>query len=63
MNITSAQYKSFENPVSNVTENIAITITLADGQVWQVPLSTNNSMYNEIQRQVEAGDLTIADAD
>ena len=63
MNITSAQYKSFENPVSNVTENIAITITLADGQVWQVPLSTNNSMYNEIQRQVEAGTLTIADAE
>jgi len=63
MNITSAQYKSLENPISNVTENIAITITLADGQVWQVPLSTNNSMYNEIMKQVEAGDLTIADAD
>ncbi len=63
MNITSAQYKSLENPISNVTENIAITITLADGQVWQVPLSTNNSMYNEIMRQVAAGDLTIADAD
>jgi len=63
MNITSAQYKSFENPVSNVTENIAIKITLADGQVWQVPLSTNNFMYNEIQRQVAAGDLTIADAE
>jgi len=63
MNITSAQYKSLENPVTNVTENIAITITLADGQVWQVPLSTNNSMYNEIMKQVEAGDLTIADAD
>jgi len=63
MNITNAQYKSLENPVTNVTENIAITITLADGQVWQVPLSTNNSMYNEIMKQVEAGDLTIADAD
>ena len=63
MNITSAQYKSFENPVSNVTENIAITIILADGQVWQVPLSTNNSMYNETQRQVAAGTLTIQDAD
>ena len=63
MNITSAQYKSLENPVTKVTENIAITITLADGQVWQVPLSTNNSMYNEIQRQVAAGDLTIKDAD
>ena len=63
MDIISAQYKSFENPVSNVTENIAITITLEDGQVWQVPLSTNNSMYNEIQRQVAAGTLTIQDAD
>ena len=63
MDITSAQYKSFENPITNVTENIAITITLADGQVWQVPLSTNNSMYNEVQRQVAAGTLTIQDAD
>ena len=63
MDITSAQYKSFENPITNVTENIGITITLGDGQVWQVPLSTNNSMYNEIQRQVEAGTLTIQDAD
>ena len=63
MDITSAQYKSFENPITNVTENIAITITLADGQVWQVPLSTNNYMYNEVQKQVAAGTLTIEDAD
>ena len=37
------------------TGNAAVTIF--------VPISLNNSDYAEIMRQVEAGDLTIQDAD
>tara|TARA_R100001460_G_C3519916_1_gene172447 strand:- start:273 stop:449 length:177 start_codon:yes stop_codon:yes gene_type:complete len=34
-----------------------------DGIQSSVPMSTGNSDYAEILRQVEAGELTIADAD
>ena len=56
MNITNAKYQSHNG------ENIAIVITI-DGQVWGVPLSKGNRHYDEIQRQVAAGTLTIQEAD
>ena len=56
MNITSAQYKAHEG----VNENILATI---EGQEMYVPLDENNRHYAEIMRQVEAGTLTIQDAD
>ena len=34
-----------------------------DGQVWQIPVAPENSIYEEIQKQVDAGTLTIAAAD
>tara|TARA_R100001460_G_scaffold9918_1_gene23560 strand:+ start:1867 stop:2040 length:174 start_codon:yes stop_codon:yes gene_type:complete len=55
MNITSAQY--VENDKGN-KNTIKATI---DGKVVFVPLSTANRHYAEIQRQVKAGTLTIAD--
>ena len=58
MNITSAQYHN--SPSSG--EQIAIKATV-DGEVMYVPLETGNRHYDEIMRQVAAGDLTIADAD
>ena len=58
MNITNAQYVN--DPYTN--ENNAIRITV-DGIVTFVPLSQNNRHYIEIMRQVDAGTLTIADAD
>ena len=34
-----------------------------DGQVWQIPIDLENRMYEEIKKQMDAGTLTIADAD
>jgi hypothetical protein len=34
-----------------------------DGAQWWCPISPLNSDYAEIMRQVEAGELTITDAD
>ena len=56
MNITSAQYKQRDG----VNESIDIVL---DGQKITVPLDPGNRHYNEIMRQVAAGDLTIQDAD
>ena len=58
MNITSAQYIS--DPMSNEVSSIRATI---DGQELFVPLDPANRHYAEIMRQVEAGTLTIAEAD
>ena len=34
-----------------------------DGTVWSVPINMDNADYAEIKRQVDAGELTIEDAD
>ena len=68
MNITSAQYvkeKSFDVETNQdvlIGENKKIRATI-DGIEWQVPLEPQNTHYAEIMRQVDAGTLTIADAD
>ena len=57
MNITSAQYKKdLENNNYAIIQDI-------DGQTWGVPMQVGNRYYDEIRRQVEAGTLTIQDAD
>ncbi len=57
MNITSAKYlKNLEN------ENSIIKIVI-DGETLFVPLDLANAHYAEIKRQVDAGELTIEDAD
>ena len=58
MNITSAQYVNH----STTNERDAIK-TIIDGQTWVVPLDPANTHYAEIMRQVDAGELTIEDAD
>jgi hypothetical protein len=58
MNITSAQYLQ-----SGMTgENSGIKVVI-DDQILFVPLDPANRHYAEIMRQVDAGKLTIADAD
>ena len=59
MNISTAKWLA-----DNVTGNnqAAIRATI-DGQEWDVPLYPGNRHYDEIMKQVAAGDLTIADAD
>ena len=56
MNITSAQYNADEGT------NVSINATI-DGITMSVPLDPANRHYAEIMRQVEAGELTIQDAD
>ena len=59
MNITSAQYNL--NNAKNGNGSV-ITATI-DGVEMQVPNDPANRHYAEIMRQVEAGDLTIQDAE
>ena len=58
MTITNAKY----NTSSLTNENCSINC-IANGQHVSVPLNPANRHYAEIQRQVEAGTLTIAAAD
>ena len=57
MIISNAQYRN--NPEGN---NTSIKATI-DGTEMFVPLDPSNRHYAEILRQVEAGELTIQDAD
>ena len=58
INITSAKYET--EMVSGSNCSIKATI---DGQEMSVPLDPANRHYAEILKQVEAGTLTVADAD
>ena len=57
MNITSAQYVQDENENNNSINAVI------DEKAMFVPLDPANRHYAEIMRQVEAGELTIADAE
>ena len=51
---TSAQYTTAQQ------DNIEVVVS---GETMIVPVATGNRHYDEIQRQVAAGTLTIQDAD
>jgi hypothetical protein len=57
MNITNAKYISWH---VGVIASIKATI---DGTEMSIPLDPSNRHYAEIMRQVEAGTLTIQEAD
>jgi len=57
MTITSAQYVVDEDNI-----NMCVNATI-DVVAMSVPLVAGNRHYDEIMRQVEAGTLTIQDAD
>ena len=56
--ITSAQY--YNDRLTGQSSGIRATI---DGTECFVPLAPGNRHYDEIMRQVEAGELTIQEAD
>ena len=58
MTITNAKY----NTGSLTNENCSINC-VANGQTVSVPLDPDNTYYAEILRQVDAGTITIEDAD
>ena len=57
INFTSAQNSKNEN-----NDIVGIKVVV-DGETLGVPIDPANRHYQEIMRQVAAGDLTIADAD
>jgi len=57
MNITSAKY------VAHNGENVSIEFVIDDTTMQISTAATGNRHYDEIQRQVAAGTLTIQDAD
>ena len=57
MNITSAQY------IVDMDDNNSTIRATIDGQEMFVSLDPANRHYAEILKQVEAGTLTIADAE
>ena len=57
MEITNAKYFQ-DNNGNNVVVNCQI-----NGSHVSVPMDTNNSDWIEIKRQLDNGELTIADAD
>ena len=58
MDITVA--RNHNSPITGELASITATI---DGVQMDVPLDPANRHYAEIMRQVEAGELTIQDAD
>ena len=60
MNITNAKY--FNDPISGLS-NTMIKATIDGVELWVPNDAPGNRHYAEIQRQVKAGELTIAEAD
>ena len=56
MNIENAKYNAVDGM------NVSINATVK-GKELSIPLSDSNRYYREIMRRVEAGELTIAEAD
>jgi hypothetical protein len=63
MQITSVQYyRGFDFEGNATQENVGIN-AIIDGRKLSVPLDPSNRHYAEIMRQVEAGTLTIQEAE
>ena len=58
MNISSAKYLK-----DLISEKINTIVIIMDGQTYFVPMKEGNRHYKEIMQQVEAGILTIEEAD
>ncbi len=67
MDIENAKYYQgvkidSDNNLINDGVNQGVVATINNVEMW-IPLDTANTDYAEILRQVDAGELTIADAD
>lgn len=58
MNITSAKYEK-----EVISGEVDIIVAVIDGVKLSVPIAEGNRHYDEIKRQVDAGTLTIEEAD
>ena len=57
MDITSAQY------VRDIDGNTTILKVVVSGREWHAPMKVGNRYYDEVMRQVDAGELTIEEAE
>jgi len=62
MNLHSKTTYTLVQYISSYGENVSIHV-ITDEDDFYIPLDPTNRHYAEIMRQVEAGELTIADAD
>ena len=62
MNITSAKWEKVYAGDTLLTDKGGI-VAMIDGEQCHVPTDPENRHYVEIQNQVDAGTLTIEDAD
>jgi len=60
--MTYTDLKYLRDNTSDSTDNVGIDAKI-NGKISFVPLDPANTDYEEIMRQVEAGELTIAPAD
>ena len=58
INISSAKYTK-----DVISDEVCGIIAVIDGMTLSVPLVAGNRHYDEIMRQVDAGTLTIEEAD
>jgi len=58
MVITNAKYIKD----TKTDTNVGVSATI-DGQLYNIPLDTDNRHYAEILKQVADGDITISEAD
>ena len=63
MQVTNAKYIAHITIDGTKTGDMSAIQTTIDGTEMFVPLDPSNRHYAEIMRQVEAGELTIEDAD
>ena len=61
MDIKSAKY--IKDSLANDGSYSNIRLVLNDGVVMAVPINTENLDYVELMKQVDAGELTIEEAD
>ena len=61
MTISEAKYVEFPNIDGSISK-VGVRFVVG-GKVAVAPLTLENTDYAEIMRQVDAGELTIADAD
>ena len=67
MNIVSAKYVYMvTDPLTgavDTSQKISIQLDLGGGRVKNISIDESRESYQEIMRQVEAGELTIQDAE
>ena len=63
MNFTGCTLKYVKHPHNDTNTKYGIRVEFTDDTVWFVPTDPANTDYAEIMRQVDAGELTIEEAE